>query len=224
MEWIKTEAKKKKDEKDEKDLKKKSSITWLKEAAQETPAEPTWKKVEAGLEMDIEGFKVIAKTEEEAKKIDSCVEAKMKDPDFKPEGDRSKKQSAFAVCTASVMGTTKRGSEEEEKEDKKEEKKEEKKASEEKPFEPPKELVASLTKSLEERAAKDPAFKEVFAKQGKDIAVTPLVKMAKILDRKEIDIIRLAHYSIDCPDCFAAIMTNIEKGLVPTDFLVKPRV
>ena len=42
------------------------------------------------------------------KKMERCVADLVADTDFKPKAGRTKKESAIAVCKASVMGTTKK--------------------------------------------------------------------------------------------------------------------
>jgi hypothetical protein len=170
-----------------------------------------WQVLEAvkeihGYAKNIDGIIVYAKTEEEASKIDSCVEEKMKDPNFKPQSGRSKKQSAYAVCTASVLGTAKKAE----------------LATVAELSEHTKQILADLTKSFIERAEKESSFKDRI-KEPTEAAKKVFDVMERVASRKDLDFIRLAHYQIDCPTCFKAIMKNIESGLVPSDFLRRPK-
>jgi len=151
---------------------------------------------------------VLAKDKEEAGKIDRCVESKMGDQSFKPQKGRTKKESAFAICTKSIMGAVKVPAAV------KEVVSTDKEAN----------LAKVLVESFMARLAKDKEFAGKFAaiKGDKDVSavcVELAQKLAKLGDN--VDLIRLANYRFDCAGCYDAIIGNIEKGLVPSDFQKK---
>lgn len=92
-------------------------------------------------------------------------------------------------------------------------------------------LVKSLAEGVVARSAKEPAFMakiEAAAKEAKMAALAYIkkscedtVKRCAHLQEKGVDLVRLAHYRLDCTGCYDAVIGNIEKGLIPTDFLKK---
>jgi hypothetical protein len=184
-----------------------------------------WKSVAGGYLKFEEGMHIVAKTKEEAAKLDSCVESKMHDPDFKPKAGRTKKQSAYAICTKSVLGSSASESSEtlkkEASEGSKTETKElDKKSSNEDP------LVKEIVSSLINRAKSDQKFFGILkANEEKSGSYTQIANafLEKVKEARnhKIDFIKLAHYSIECPTCFDAISDSLKRGLVPTDFASK---
>jgi hypothetical protein len=167
-----------------------------------------WKEAIGGFYKREGTLTVLAKDKEEAGKIDRCVESKMGDQSFKPQKGRTKKESAFAICTKSVMGTSVAPAAVKEI------------VSTDKAADLAKVLVESFTSRL----AKDKEFAGKFAaiKGDKDVSavcVELATKLAKLADN--VDLIRLANYRFDCAGCYDAIIGNIEKGLVPSDFQKK---
>jgi len=148
----------------------------------------SWKPAAGGFLKNDDGITIVAKTKEEATKIDRCVEAKLADSSFKPKAGRTKKQSAYAICTASVLGTS-----------------------------------ASL---IEEKVDLDPIKASIDARAETDVKFAELAKTFDLKAYKEkvakapetVDLVKLAHYGIECPNCFDAVMKSIERGLVPSDF------
>jgi len=163
-----------------------------------------WKEAIGGYMKREGGMYIIAKTREEAASIDKCVEAKIAEAGFKPSKGRTKRESAFAACIncapAPVVAP---------------EKKEEVKADAVKPTH-----SSLIIDSMAKRAEKDAKFAAVYsAIDKKDF--DGLVERLSKLEDKGVDIVKLAHYRFDCQGCFDAIIGNIEKGLVPTDFTKK---
>lgn len=56
-------------------------------------------------------YNIPGETPEMTKKMESCVNDLMADPNFKPREGQDKKSAAIAVCKATMMGTAKRGRE-----------------------------------------------------------------------------------------------------------------
>jgi hypothetical protein len=162
-----------------------------------------WKEAMGGFMKRDEGIHVVAKTREEAEALDKCVEAKIADAGFKGQKGKTKKQAAYTSCldcvttTATAAPTTAEVKIE---------------ASV-----PEADLAKTIIESISKRASAEPEFAKKIASQDEVSAVS--VEMAKkFASRKDVDLIKLAHYRFDCKGCFDAIIGNIEKGLVPTDF------
>jgi hypothetical protein len=178
-----------------------------------------WLSVSGGLMKQEGGMTIVAKTKEEAKKLDSCVEAKMSDPKFKPRPGRTKKQSAYAICSSSVLG--KSSSLEEGKDGTTE--KTASQTSSAPTIESDKEdaLLVPIIASMDERLKTDHKFAEAMQNKDKKTVVAEFLKKIEAARKHKIDFIKLAHYSIDCPTCFDAVLSSLNRGLVPTDFKAK---
>ena len=174
-----------------------------------------WLSVSGGFVKVEGGMTIVAKTKEEAAKLDRCVEAKIGDPKFKPRPGRTKKQSAYAICTASVLGKT--SSIEEVKANATE------KPAAQTSSDSNKEdvLLAPIIASMDERLKTDHKFAEAMQNKDKKTVVSSFLKKIEAARKHKIDFIKLAHYSIDCPTCFDAVMSSLNRGLVPTDFAAK---
>lgn len=192
----------------------------------------SWKSVAGGFLKMEEGMHIVAKSKEEASKIDRCVEAKLSDSDFKPKAGRTKKQSAYAICTKSVLGSNASLEHTQEiKGDISHDHTSEKSASEAADASADKSvqkdpLVDQIVSSFISRAKTDTKFVDIVKASEKtagsytQIASAFLDKIKEARNQK-MDFVKLAHYSVDCPTCFDAILSSLKRGLVPTDFASK---